>query len=686
MNTLKPLPSFCGNLINSFPSVFVEGMSYEEMLLKIQGALNSVIDSQNSTIENVNELEGDFITLKKYIDDYFNNLDVQDEINLKLDELVSNGTMSSLLKPLVGDWSAPIIVNSTSEMSDKNKIYILSTDGFIYQWDGQSWKNSGLKYGLDTHTIQTGTTYITSKSWQSVLTDINDAPFNTIYICNVVGDSAPANFPFFPSRKFNGFSMLVTLQQSGARTQFLFTQYDGIVSRFYSGGSWSQWSLYGDVPAKYISTGTNFITSKTWQSVLTDINDAPFNTIYICNVVGDSAPANFPFFPSRKFNGFSMLVTLQQSGARTQFLFTQYDGIVSRFYSGGSWSQWSLYGDVPAKYISTGTNFITSKTWQSVLTDINDAPFNTIYICNVVGDSAPANFPLFPYFKFKGFSLLFTIHQGGAKSQFLFTQYNGVLSRSFSAGNWGAWNFYGDFEISVGAGKDFEKLSDCLYNIKKGNLKNVNVTVYPGEYNQIEELGEQFFADYSASTYSANRGYPLKNNVAVRFLAGAKVTCNYEGDNNAVKTYWSCFNVEGACKVEFLDARAKNIRYIVHDDSTYTNGNTIFTDSIMIKDDKNIVVGIGFPTSGNMVYKNCVIQNFNATHTFYAHNSNYGGGSNLTISNCKIYGGDLYLQDQDKQVVSSNIIVNNCNLQTQINKVVSGSESMFLFDFNNTIG
>ena len=587
MNTLKPLPSFCGNLINSFPSVFVEGMSYEEMLLKIQGALNSVIDSQNSTIENVNELEGDFITLKKYIDDYFNNLDVQDEINLKLDELVSNGTMSSLLKPLVGDWSAPIIVNSTSEMSDKNKIYILSTDGFIYQWDGQSWKNSGLKYGLDTHTIQTGTTYITSKSWQSVLTDINDAPFNTIYICNVVGDSAPANFPFFPSRKFNGFSMLVTLQQSGARTQFLFTQYDGIVSRFYSGGSWSQWSLYGDVPAKYISTGTTYITSSNWQSVLTDINDAPFNTIYICNVVGDSAPANFP---------------------------------------------------------------------------------------------------LFPYFKFKGFSLLFTIHQGGAKSQFLFTQYNGVLSRSFSAGNWGAWNFYGDFEISVGAGKDFEKLSDCLYNIKKGNLKNVNVTVYPGEYNQIEELGEQFFADYSASTYSANRGYPLKNNVAVRFLAGAKVTCNYEGDNNAVKTYWSCFNVEGACKVEFLDARAKNIRYIVHDDSTYTNGNTIFTDSIMIKDDKNIVVGIGFPTSGNMVYKNCVIQNFNATHTFYAHNSNYGGGSNLTISNCKIYGGDLYLQDQDKQVVSSNIIVNNCNLQTQINKVVSGSESMFLFDFNNTIG
>lgn len=97
MNILNPLPPFVGHLMNSYPTVFVEGMSYDEVLYKIKGAVNQVIESQNSTIENVNELENDFKELKQFIEDYFNNLDVQDEINKKIDEMLKNGEFESII-------------------------------------------------------------------------------------------------------------------------------------------------------------------------------------------------------------------------------------------------------------------------------------------------------------------------------------------------------------------------------------------------------------------------------------------------------------------------------------------------------------------------------------------------------------------------------------------------------------
>ena len=42
-----------------------------------------------------------FADLQSYIENYFNNLDVQQEINVKLDGLVLDGTMSELIAPYV---------------------------------------------------------------------------------------------------------------------------------------------------------------------------------------------------------------------------------------------------------------------------------------------------------------------------------------------------------------------------------------------------------------------------------------------------------------------------------------------------------------------------------------------------------------------------------------------------------
>ena len=49
------------------------------------------------------DMQTEFEDLKRYIDSYFEDLDVQEEINKKLDEMAADGTLSLLIQPYIGD-------------------------------------------------------------------------------------------------------------------------------------------------------------------------------------------------------------------------------------------------------------------------------------------------------------------------------------------------------------------------------------------------------------------------------------------------------------------------------------------------------------------------------------------------------------------------------------------------------
>lgn len=73
-----------------------------------------LIKSQNKVIE-------DFVKLYKYVHDYFENLDVQEEINNKLDEMAEDGTLSEIITAYLNAKS--ILAYSTiSEMSEATNI------------------------------------------------------------------------------------------------------------------------------------------------------------------------------------------------------------------------------------------------------------------------------------------------------------------------------------------------------------------------------------------------------------------------------------------------------------------------------------------------------------------------------------------------------------------------------------
>ena len=88
--------------IGTLPSSFYASMSYYESMVWLYEYLkNQIIPTVNNNGEAVEELQEKYIELKNYIDTYFDNLDVQQEINNKLDEMAEDGTLTNLIKGYV---------------------------------------------------------------------------------------------------------------------------------------------------------------------------------------------------------------------------------------------------------------------------------------------------------------------------------------------------------------------------------------------------------------------------------------------------------------------------------------------------------------------------------------------------------------------------------------------------------
>ena len=72
------------------PAVYDESLSYYELLCKVIAKLNEVINQSNDVAEGLEQL-------KNYVDTYFDNLDIQEEINNKLDEMAESGELAEII-------------------------------------------------------------------------------------------------------------------------------------------------------------------------------------------------------------------------------------------------------------------------------------------------------------------------------------------------------------------------------------------------------------------------------------------------------------------------------------------------------------------------------------------------------------------------------------------------------------
>ena len=211
----RPFTRFCMS-IGAVPSSYLAGMTIEQQLLWFCSYLEKeVIPAVNNNAEAVEELQQLFTELHNYVEHYFDNLDVQEEINNKLDEMVESGELQELLTQqytelrteVTGQINAldnemdskitalnnsltssinsvnsslttqiqdvaeeqdtlrinvtsrineidtkvenatsgsPLVASSTAGMTNTDRVYVNTTDGNWYYYDGDSWEIGGV--------------------------------------------------------------------------------------------------------------------------------------------------------------------------------------------------------------------------------------------------------------------------------------------------------------------------------------------------------------------------------------------------------------------------------------------------------------------------------------------------------------------------------------------------------------
>ena len=95
----SPFMCYCAKVI---PLAFDESMSYYECLCNFYNYLkNEVMPTINNNAEATAELQEKVIELKDYMDHYFDSLNIQNEINNKLDDMYEHGDLSSIISQYI---------------------------------------------------------------------------------------------------------------------------------------------------------------------------------------------------------------------------------------------------------------------------------------------------------------------------------------------------------------------------------------------------------------------------------------------------------------------------------------------------------------------------------------------------------------------------------------------------------
>lgn len=95
------------------PSVFDDSLSYYETLTKLTGYINKLLNIHANMGTDITNLFNAYNQLQSYCNEYFSNMDVQKEINQKLDAMSKDGTLTLL----IGEYVAPLYVDQSTRIS-----------------------------------------------------------------------------------------------------------------------------------------------------------------------------------------------------------------------------------------------------------------------------------------------------------------------------------------------------------------------------------------------------------------------------------------------------------------------------------------------------------------------------------------------------------------------------------------
>lgn len=135
---LNPFGRMCISM-GMIPSTYKESLTYEEQLLWLINYLeNTVIPAVNGNAEATEELQKYYQELKQYVDEYFDNLDIQEEIDNKLDDMAESGELADIIAQYL-ELAGVLAYSTLADLKGASNI----TDGSITMILGKNSFNDG---------------------------------------------------------------------------------------------------------------------------------------------------------------------------------------------------------------------------------------------------------------------------------------------------------------------------------------------------------------------------------------------------------------------------------------------------------------------------------------------------------------------------------------------------------------
>ena len=121
INKLNPFGRFCCT-IGNLPTSYMISLTYEEQLIWLCKYLEeTVIPAVNNNAEALEEVRNLYIELKNYVDTYFDSLDIQSEINTKLDDMAESGELAEIIAQYL-QLAGLLVYNTKAELKNAENL------------------------------------------------------------------------------------------------------------------------------------------------------------------------------------------------------------------------------------------------------------------------------------------------------------------------------------------------------------------------------------------------------------------------------------------------------------------------------------------------------------------------------------------------------------------------------------
>ena len=138
----KNLTPFKWFVLENFPFIEADfdALTDWQLYCKLGKEINKIIDSQNLVGSEMEKFSQAFVELQNYVNNYFENLDVQDEINNKLNEMAQSGELDQIVGKYITSDIQPQINELSKKIDELNlKDTIMIGDSFIQMFPSDNW-------------------------------------------------------------------------------------------------------------------------------------------------------------------------------------------------------------------------------------------------------------------------------------------------------------------------------------------------------------------------------------------------------------------------------------------------------------------------------------------------------------------------------------------------------------------